>query len=91
MKETIDSDILHKRVRRIIGQLNGVERMIDADAPCADILIQLNSAKKSLHKTGQAVLEAHINKCVIDAVEHRNTSKAIGAFAAALEQFSRMA
>ena len=57
MKQCIDSQNLHRRLRKIIGQVQAIDRMIDEDIPCEDILSQINAAKSALHRAGQVVLE----------------------------------
>ena len=69
MKKCMDSDNLHRRLKKIIGQVQAIDRMIDEDVPCEDILSQLNAAKSALNKCGQVVLEGHINHCIKDALE----------------------
>ncbi len=50
MKQCIDSENLHNRLSRIIGQIQAIDRMIDQDIPCEDILSQINATKSALHK-----------------------------------------
>ena len=65
MKQCMDSENLHRRLRKILGQVQAIDRMIEEDIPCEDVLSQINAAKSALHKVGQVVLEGHINhsKC----------------------------
>ena len=86
----MDSENLHRRLKKIMGQLNAIDKMIDTDVPCEDILIQINAAKGALHKVGQIVLEGHLNHCVRDGIEHGDADKTIAEFAKAIEHFSRM-
>ena len=90
MKQCMDSDNLHRRIRKIIGQLNAVDRMIDEDVPCEDILAQMNAAKSAIHKCGQIVLEGHIKHCVVDGLEHGDADKTIQDFTKAVERFANM-
>ena len=60
MKQCMDSDNLHRRLRKILGQVQAIDRMIEEDIPCEDVLAQINAAKSALHKVGQVVLEGHI-------------------------------
>ena len=90
MKQCMDAKNLHRRMKKIIGQLNTIDKMIDEDVPCEDILIQINAAKSALHKVGQVVLEGHLNHCVRDGIEHGDADKTISEFAKAIEHFSRM-
>ena len=90
MKQCMDAQNLHRRIKKIIGQLNGIDKMVDEDVPCEDILIQINAAKSALHKVGQVVLEGHLNHCVRDGIEHGDADQTIANFAKAIEHFSRM-
>lgn len=69
MKRCMDSENLHRRLKKIIGQVKAIDRMVDEDVPCEDVLAQLNAAKSALNKCGQVVLEGHINHCIKDAIE----------------------
>ena len=89
MKQCMDADNLHRRLRKIIGQVQAIDRMVEEDVPCEDILSQLNAAKSALHKCGQVVLEGHIRHCVRDGIEHGDADATIAAFAKAVEHFSR--
>lgn len=53
MKQCIDSPNLHRRLAKIIGQIQAIDRMIDEDIPCEDILSQISAAKSALNKAGQ--------------------------------------
>lgn len=90
MKQCMDAPNIHRRMKKIMGQLNAIDKMIDEDVPCEDILIQINAAKSALHKVGQVVLEGHLNHCVRDGIEHGDADKTIAEFAKAIEHFSRM-
>ncbi|GAA0742508.1 metal-sensing transcriptional repressor [Clostridium oceanicum] len=90
MRECMDSKNLHRRLKKIMGQINAIDKMIDKDIPCEDILMQINAAKSALHKAGQIVLEGHLHHCVRDGIEHGDADKTIDNFAKAIEYFSRM-
>jgi DNA-binding FrmR family transcriptional regulator len=86
----MDAVNLHKRLNRITGQIKAIDKMIDLDIPCEDILIQINAVKRAVHKVGQVVLEGHLNHCVREGIELGNADKTIADFAQAVEHFSRM-
>lgn len=73
-----------------MGQIKAIDKMIDEDVQCEDILIQVNAAKSALHKVGQIILEGHINHCVKEGIEHGDVDKTIADFAKAVEHFSRL-
>lgn len=90
MRQCMDMDNLHNRLKIVDGQIKAIDRMIEQDVPCEDIIIQINAAKTALHKIGQVVLEGHLNHCVKDGIEHGDAEKTIADFAKALEYFSRL-
>ena len=90
MKQCMDAENLHRRLKKIAGQVNAIDKMVDEDVPCEDVLIQINAVKSALHKVGQIVLEVHLNRCVRDGIEHGDADKTIANFAKAIEHFSRM-
>lgn len=90
MRQCMDMDNLHKRLKRVEGQIKAIDRMIEQDIPCEDIIIQINAAKTALHKIGQVVLEGHLNHCVKDGIAHGDAEKTIADFAKAVEYFSRL-
>ena len=90
MRQCMDMDNLHKRLKRVEGQIKAIDRMIEQDVPCEDIIIQINAAKTALQKIGQVVLEGHLNHCVKDGIAHGDAEKTIADFAKAVEYFSRL-
>jgi DNA-binding FrmR family transcriptional regulator len=61
-------DDLLKRLRRIEGQVRGLQRMVEADTYCIDILTQVAAATKALQSVAVGLLEEHMRHCVADAV-----------------------
>ena len=90
MKQCMDSENFHKRIRKVVGQLQAVDRMVDEDKPCEDVLAQISAASSALHKIGQVVLEGHIRHCVRDGIQHGDADKTIENFTTAVERFANM-
>ena len=90
MKQCMDSENLHRRLKKIIGQIQTIERMIEEDIPCEDILAQINAAKSALHGYGKVVSEGHIRHCVRDGIEHGDADKTIDSFTKAVERFANI-
>jgi len=86
----MDCENIHIRMNKIIGQLNAIDKMVEEDVPCENVLMQINAAKSALHKVGQIVLEGHLSHCVRDGLEHGDAEKTMAEFAKAVEHFSRM-
>ena len=80
MRQCMDGENLHRRIKKMIGQLNAIDKMIDNDVPCEDVLIQINAVKGALHKAGQIILEGHLKHCVRDGIENGDADKTIAAF-----------
>ena len=78
MRQCMDSDNLHRRLKKIIGQVQAIDRMIDEDIPCEEILSQINAAKSALNGCGKVVLE------------HGDADKTIESFTKAVERFANM-
>ncbi|MDD9149458.1 MULTISPECIES: metal-sensitive transcriptional regulator [unclassified Sporolactobacillus] len=57
------------RLKRVEGQVRGLQKMIEEDRYCVDILIQLSAVEAALKKIGYSVLERHTRTCVSRAIE----------------------
>lgn len=90
MKQCMDSENLHRRLKKIQGQISAIDKMIDEDVPCEDILVQINAVKSAVHKVGQIVMEGHIHHCVKDGIEHGDAEKTIAEFTKVIQQFSKI-
>ena len=62
-----DKDVYIKRLRRIEGQVRGLQRMVDEDVYCIDVLTQISAATKALQSVAVGLLEQHIHHCVANA------------------------
>ena len=56
-----------KRLRRVEGQIRGLQRMVEEDKYCIDILTQVSAATKALQSFSLELLEEHLEHCVVDA------------------------
>ncbi len=86
----MDSKNLHRRLKKIIGQVNAIDRMIDEDIPCEQILMQVNASKSALHKVGHIIVEGHLEHCVKKTMEHGDLDDALGDINSILEYYSRI-
>lgn len=68
MAEKSKKDLL-PRLKKIEGQVRGVQRMIEEDRYCVDILMQIAAIKAGITKIGIAILEGHTRGCVIKAIQ----------------------
>ncbi len=88
-----DERALITRLNKIEGQIRGIKKLIEEDGDCEKILIQISAAKSALHKTGQSLLEAHIEHCVLNDLRqnnHENEEEVLKKLSSIIEQFSRL-
>ena len=90
MKQCMDLTNLHRRLKKIIGQVQAIDKMLEEDVPCEDVLSQINAAKSALHGCGKVILEGHIQHCVRDGIDHGDVDKTIENFTKAVERFANM-
>jgi DNA-binding FrmR family transcriptional regulator len=65
-----NKEAIQKRLRRVEGQVRGLQRMVEDDRYCIDILEQVSAATKALQAVALELLDDHLAHCVSDAVRH---------------------
>lgn len=60
------------RINKLIGQMNGIKKMIEDDRYCDDILIQLSAIDKSIKSLANVILDNHMHTCLIENIENGN-------------------
>jgi DNA-binding FrmR family transcriptional regulator len=73
---TMNKDDYRKRLARIEGQVRGIQRMIDDDTYCIDVLTQVSAVTKALQGVAVGLLDEHIRHCVADATRGDDTERA---------------
>lgn len=64
---SMDKDDYRKRLRRIEGQVRGIERMVESDTYCIDVLTQVAAVTKALQSVAVGLLDQHVRHCVAKA------------------------
>jgi DNA-binding FrmR family transcriptional regulator len=77
------------RLRRIEGQVQGLQRMVDHDAYCVDILLQISAVQGALEQVQKLLLGRHIESCVTDALRSGSKSERQQKVDELLEVFAR--
>ena len=67
MNDEVKADAL-KRMKSISGHVQGIERMMEADAYCIDVIRQIQAVQAALNRVSGRLLEGHLRSCVITAV-----------------------
>lgn len=66
---TLEKEAYLSRLRKIEGQVRGLQRLIDDDTYCIDVLTQIASVRSALQKVALGLVDQHLRHCVIDAVD----------------------
>jgi DNA-binding FrmR family transcriptional regulator len=77
-----------KRLRKIEGQVRGLQRMVGEDRYCIDILTQVSSTTRALHGVAVGLLDEHVRHCVMEAAAAGDDSK-VSEATAAIERLIR--
>ncbi|MBN9652661.1 metal-sensing transcriptional repressor [Halobacillus sp. GSS1] len=77
------------RLKRIEGQVRGIQKMVEDDRYCVDILVQISAINNALNKVGYNLLERHTHHCVKDAIQKGNGDEAIDELMKVVQQFSK--
>jgi DNA-binding FrmR family transcriptional regulator len=75
----VDPEIKHSigtRLRRIEGQIRGLQKMVEEERYCADVLMQLSSVQEALRGVGRGLLHNHLKYCVTEAIRSRDPEHA---------------
>jgi CsoR family transcriptional regulator, copper-sensing transcriptional repressor len=91
MKHGYDKETLVKRLHRIEGQVRGIERMVEDDRYCIDVLTQISAVNTALESLAFKVLDDHVNHCVADAISSGDPKAAAEKSKELLEAVQRFA
>jgi DNA-binding FrmR family transcriptional regulator len=81
-----DKESLIKRLSRIEGQVKGIQKMIDTDRYCIDIVQQLTAVSSAISEVSLAVLQSHIEGCVSEAIRAEHSDHHIEELMAAIRK-----
>jgi DNA-binding FrmR family transcriptional regulator len=84
-----DRDALLARLRRIEGQVRGLQRMVEEDRYCIDVLTQVNSAVAALRAVGVGLLDEHVRHCVRDSIRADGGDEKVDELINAVARFTR--
>jgi DNA-binding FrmR family transcriptional regulator len=75
------------RMKRIEGQIRGIQKMIENDRYCIEIVDQITAARKALCMASLIVIKGHVDECVTDAIRAGNSDKKIDELIGTLYKF----
>lgn len=82
-------DDLRARLRKIEGQVRGLQRMVEEDQYCLDILTQVSSAVAALRAVGMGLLDDHVRHCVRESIEAGGGDDKVEELMAAVARFAK--
>ncbi|MGE7625170.1 metal-sensing transcriptional repressor [Viridibacillus sp. NPDC096237] len=88
-RSTKEKDDILNRLKRIEGQVRGIQNMVENDRYCVDILIQVSAINAALKKVNMNLLERHTSHCVSDAIKNGEGEEAIKELMDVFKQFSK--
>ncbi|MGE5553067.1 MAG: metal-sensitive transcriptional regulator [Betaproteobacteria bacterium] len=88
MEQTITKAQLRRRLARIEGQVRGIKRLVEEDAYCVDVLVQVSAARAALQAVGLSILDRHIRTCVSSAIKAEQADKSIKELIDVIKRFT---
>ena len=81
--------LVDRRLKRVAGQVAGIQKMVDGDRYCVDVLIQIAAARAALAKVSHMLLESHIQTCVVGAMNSNDADDQQAKIAELLHVFDK--
>lgn len=86
-KETKEASLA--RLKKIEGQIRGIQQMVDNDKYCIDIINQVNAVRRALEQVALLVMKRHLNSCVADAIKSKGGEEIINELIESVNKFIR--
>jgi DNA-binding FrmR family transcriptional regulator len=84
-----DKEAVQARLRRIEGQVRGIQRMVEEDRYCIDVLTQVSAVKSALESVALLLLNDHVDHCVADAIRAGDGAEKVKELTQAVERLVR--
>lgn len=78
------------KLKRIEGQVRGIQNMVDEGRECEDILIQISAVSAGITSVSKDILNHHIEHCVVDGIRQGDVAKTIQSLEEAIDQFAKL-
>lgn len=82
-----DKDAIIKRLKRIEGQVKGIQKMIEEERYCVDILTQISAIRSAINKVGSIILENHMKGCVSQSIKEGDSEEMINELMKTIDKF----
>jgi len=87
LSKTNDKDAIIKRLKRIEGQVKGIQKMVEDDRYCVDILTQISAIRSAINKVGSIILENHMKGCVSQSIKEGDSEEMINELMKTIDKF----
>jgi CsoR family transcriptional regulator, copper-sensing transcriptional repressor len=85
----MEKEKLINRLKRVEGQVRGLQKMIEEDRYCIDVLVQISAIQAALKKVGFNLMERHTKSCVVSAIKEGHGDHHIEELMKVIQQFSK--
>ena len=82
-----DKEAIIKRLKRIEGQVKGIQKMVEEERYCVDILTQISAIRSAINKVGSIILENHMKGCVSQSIKQGNSEEMIDELMKTIDKF----
>lgn len=80
---------MRQRLKKVSGQINGIDKMVDEGRYCVDIIQQVLAARAALNKVAMLILESHAKSCIVRAVKEERGEESIDELMQVLKHFNK--
>lgn len=80
---------LRQRLKKVSGQINGIDKMLEEGRYCVDVIQQILAARAALNKVALIILESHAKSCVVKAIKEDHADQSIDELMGVLKQFNK--
>ena len=87
LSKTNDKEAIIKRLKRIEGQVKGIQKMVEEERYCVDILTQISAIRSAINKVGSIILENHMKGCVSQSIKEGNSEEMINELMKTIDKF----
>lgn len=84
-----EKDELKLRLRKVAGQINGIDKMLDDGRYCVDVVQQILAARAALNKVSLIIMESHAKSCMVTAIKQNRAEESIDELMLLLKQFTK--
>ncbi|SDI64695.1 metal-sensing transcriptional repressor [Natribacillus halophilus] len=84
-----EKERIQNRLKRVEGQIRGLQQMVENDRYCVDVLVQITAVQSALKKVGYTLLEHHAKTCVVSDIQNGNEKESIDELLKVIEQYAK--